>query len=66
MKRHGGADSDRDTVDCANNRLLVVPGDCRKMTEFRGRAMSSFAIAACKKSPMSLPAVNTPERPNFI
>ncbi len=33
------------------------------MTAFLGLATSDLAIAACRKSPISLPAVNTPERP---
>jgi hypothetical protein len=43
--------------------LVLFTSDCRKMTEFLGRATSYFSVAACRKSPMSLPAVNTPERP---
>jgi hypothetical protein len=41
----------------------LFTSDCRKCTAFRGLATSCVAVAALRKSPMSLPAVNTPERP---
>src|SRR5580704_15525434 len=43
--------------------FLLFTSDCRKITALRGRATSSVAVAACRKSPISLPAENTPERP---
>jgi hypothetical protein len=63
MKHHRGADTDGDAIDGAMIGFLLLTSDWRKITAFRGRATSDFSVAACRKSPMSLPAVNTPERP---
>jgi len=63
MEHHGGTDANGDAVDRGNDRLPVVDERLKEDDGVSRPRHVVFCRRGLQKSPMSLPAVNTPERP---